>query len=218
MRNGGSIALVPVRNREPEGGALADRRLYPDGSAQAFDHFSAERQADATAGVLVATEAAENNENFFRKLRVDADPIVLDREHPFPGGVPRGGDVNLRRLVATVFDGVTDEILEHLDECRLVRPDDGEGIVGDYCAAGRDAFLQVEQRLFRRCDGVGGSAVVFSRSLACQYSRMPLRSASMRCAPYTAVPNVDSAWTSMKCLRPSSPITATVAHLPTPLF
>lgn len=71
-------ALVPVRNCEPEGGTSADRRLDPDGSAEVFDHFSAERQADAAAGVLVAIETVENREDFFRKLRFDADPIVLD--------------------------------------------------------------------------------------------------------------------------------------------
>src|SRR5580704_17026826 len=114
-----SIALVPVRNGEPERGALADRRLYPDESAEVFDYFSAERQADAAAGVLVAIEAVEDHEDFFGKLRVDANSIVLDRKHPFPSRVPRGGDVDVGWLVAAVFDGVADEILEYLYEGRL---------------------------------------------------------------------------------------------------
>ena len=52
-------------------------------------------------------------------------------------------------LVAAVFDGIDDEILEYLHEDRLVCRDDGEEIVGDHCAASRDAFLQVEEGLFK---------------------------------------------------------------------
>jgi hypothetical protein len=85
-----------------------------------FDYFSAEGEADAAARVLVAIEPVEGHENFFGKLLLDADPIVLDRERPVPGGILRGGDVDGWRLVAAVFDGIADEVLKYLYEGCLV--------------------------------------------------------------------------------------------------
>ena len=49
----------------------------------AFDDFFADGQTDASTNVtLLAVETLEDDENAVKVLRVDADPVVLERETP----------------------------------------------------------------------------------------------------------------------------------------
>jgi hypothetical protein len=68
----------------------------------------AERESDPRAGVFVpAVKPLEHFENPILIVGIDTDPLVADREDPLVTG-PGGRDVDARRLVAAIFDGVLD--------------------------------------------------------------------------------------------------------------
>ena len=104
------IDLIPERDCEAEIGASPALRFYPDAPAEALDHLPAEGQADATARVLRSIQAIKHSKDCLRKLWVNADPIVSYRKHPFLRAILRGGDVDPRRLLTSVFDRVSDQM------------------------------------------------------------------------------------------------------------
>src|SRR3954447_5566233 len=77
---------VPFRNGEPKGRTWT--RLYvtphqPDPPAVELDDLAAEGEADARPAVLVAqVQPLEHDEDALGVLRIDADPVVLDRDGP----------------------------------------------------------------------------------------------------------------------------------------
>ena len=87
---------VAARQGEAKSGALPELRLDRDVAAVPLDDLLADRQPDAGAGELFAlVQPLEHAEDPFEILRVDAEAVVLDREHPFLAAVPGGGDVDL---------------------------------------------------------------------------------------------------------------------------
>jgi len=78
----------------------------------AFYNSSADSQTDTRAWIFVpAMEPLKDSENGVEILRLDADPVVLHREEP-RGRLFSRREVDVRRLLATEFDGVSDEVLE----------------------------------------------------------------------------------------------------------
>ena len=55
----------------------------------------------------------EDPKDLLLEFRVDADPIVLDRKHPFVI-LQAGGDMNAGRTSATVANRISDQILKNL--------------------------------------------------------------------------------------------------------
>src|SRR5829696_6500129 len=99
----------------------------------------ADRQPDASAGVLVApVEPLKQDEDALLILRSDPDPIIAYREEP--GTVLAGRrDVDTRRLVAPELERVADQVLEKLSQADRIGLDGREEIVGDGRAALLDA-------------------------------------------------------------------------------
>src|SRR5262245_47396176 len=118
-------------------------RLHPDATAVAFDNLLADRQADAGARILVAgVQPLENLEVWLPELRLDADSIGADREVPL-GPVLSGPDVDARGRLATILDGVADQVLEYLDQLAFVHQDGGQGVVSHRGAALFDGEPQI---------------------------------------------------------------------------
>src|ERR1700722_16828729 len=110
-------------DREPECASLAEHALDPDGAVVGFDNALDPRQADAFADDVVhssAPAAAENVESPADAPFFDADAgganvklrLVLAND---------AADANFphRSLRSHVFDGVVDEILQHLPKARF---------------------------------------------------------------------------------------------------
>ena len=92
--------------------------LEPDPPAVCFDDLLADRQPDSGARVLVAgMQPLEDGEDAVSVLRFDPDAVVGYGELPF--AVPAGrGYLDPGRLAAAELDGVTDQVLEQLDQPR----------------------------------------------------------------------------------------------------
>ena len=71
-----------LREREVEGGALADHRIEPDSPAVAVDDFLADRQTDSRSGIFARMNAPEGLEDVVELLGGDADAVVFDGELP----------------------------------------------------------------------------------------------------------------------------------------
>ena len=86
----------------------------PDSSAIALNHALANSQSDAGAGIfLILMEPFENTEDFLLVLGVDPYAVVLNRNTP-RGASDIRRDVDLRNILASIFERVSDEILENL--------------------------------------------------------------------------------------------------------
>ena len=82
-----------------------------------LDNFFADRETDASAGEFFAlVKALEHAENSFEVLRIDAEAIVFDGEHPFRPAIFCGGDVYPGDSAVLIFDGVADEILKFREQ------------------------------------------------------------------------------------------------------
>ena len=86
-----------------------------------FDDLSADGQTDAGAGVLLArVKPLEHLKDALEVLRLDADPVVLDRKDP-PVVRRCSGNLDFRLPFVAVFDRVPDQILEQLCKLRGIR-------------------------------------------------------------------------------------------------
>ena len=61
----------------------------------------------------------ENREDVIGILGVQANPVILHRNHPFGTRFP-GRKVDARRLGAAILDRVPDEILQKLKQVRMI--------------------------------------------------------------------------------------------------
>src|SRR5687767_2352591 len=96
----------------------------------ALDDFLANGQADAGAGKLAPRmQPLEQTKNPVKVLRIDADPVVLDRKQPLRSGILDGADMDLRDGVAVILDRVADEVLKQLNQLRFIRQNAGEWIM-----------------------------------------------------------------------------------------
>src|ERR1051325_5723130 len=106
--------------REAEGRALARFRFDPDAASMAVYDFLADRQTHAVAGTLGARmEAAKDTEHLLGVLRLDANTVVADREHPILLA-PFRGDMNQGRFVPAVLYGVDDQVLKQTRELHRI--------------------------------------------------------------------------------------------------
>jgi len=99
---------------------LARDMIPPKSFPVSFCDFSANGQSDARARVILArVEPLEHLKDAFEVLRLDADPIVLNRKNPF---ISVGPCVNadFGPALIAVFDGVPDQILEQLRKLRRI--------------------------------------------------------------------------------------------------
>ena len=79
---------------------MAGLGFDPDVAAMAFDDLLAHGQADAGAGILVASvQALEDLEDAFGVAQINADAVVVDRDDPL-GGAALDADVDARRFAA----------------------------------------------------------------------------------------------------------------------
>lgn len=100
------------RNSKVKSCSFSLLRFHPDAPAVAFNNALAHRQTYASTGILAASvQALENDENAIGILRIDANAVIADTEHPF-ALFPAGSDMNQRDILATKFDAVGEQILE----------------------------------------------------------------------------------------------------------
>jgi len=79
-----------------------------------FDDFLADREANAAARIFTAgMQAFEDDKDRLRVLGSNADSVVGNREHPFPG-LFFAGDLNDGRLFAAKLYCIGDQVLQHL--------------------------------------------------------------------------------------------------------
>jgi len=78
----------------------------------AAHNLAANGQAHSASGVPIPRlQALENSEDLLRILGLDSDTVVRYREEPLTAG-PLCGDVYVGSLLASVLDGVDQQILE----------------------------------------------------------------------------------------------------------
>jgi hypothetical protein len=77
-----------------------------------LDDLLAERQTDARAGIEVAAvKALEDEEHALDEARLDADPVVGDRERPLVAYSVRL-DADDRGCITVELDSIANEILD----------------------------------------------------------------------------------------------------------
>src|SRR5262245_13105773 len=98
----------------------------------AFDDLFAYRQTYTSSGVLFASmKTLKNHENTVEILGFDANPIVAHRKNPFAihgislprlrgRGLQFRGNLNAGRGASMKLHGVTNQVLEKLDQLRAV--------------------------------------------------------------------------------------------------
>src|SRR5271165_4044089 len=92
---------------------VGDSGIEPDPATEVVDDLAAHGQADAgtrICGPLV--QPLEDEENAISVLRLDADSVIRDREHP-ERAVAVGRDDDARRLLALELQRVAEQVLEH---------------------------------------------------------------------------------------------------------
>src|SRR5512132_1609815 len=105
-----------IGNGERERGALARLGFYPYASTMALHNFLADGQTDAGSGIFVPrVEPLKNDEDPIGILWIDPDAMITHGKYPFACRALRG-DMNARRLFATEFDGVAQQILKQLHQ------------------------------------------------------------------------------------------------------
>ena len=81
-----------------------------------LNHLFADRQAYTRSRMLfLAVQTLKYLEDTLGKLGIDPDSVVADRKHPLITAFHRG-NMDLRRLLTSVFDPVTDQILKYRSE------------------------------------------------------------------------------------------------------
>jgi hypothetical protein len=103
-----------IWNREVERRAFARFRFHPHASTMALDDLFAHGQPDPCARIFVpGVQELEDHEEPVEMPRDYADAVVAHGEDP-RSVLPARPDVHLGRAFASEFDGVADEVLEHL--------------------------------------------------------------------------------------------------------
>src|SRR5579885_1105752 len=135
--------------REVEGGAPVLFGLDPNPAAVPLNDPLADGQTDAGSRNVPPVQALEYAKDLLVKLRFDANPVVANRQAP--RAVHNGGrDVHARRLLASIFEGVSDQVLKSLDEVRLVPFYGRQRIAGDARVGFFDSRAAVLQRFAKR--------------------------------------------------------------------
>src|SRR5258708_16767530 len=112
------------RNRKLEDRPFLGSRFHPNPASMFFNDLLANRQSDPSARIIRSMQSPENTENLVMICRGYADAIVANRDDTTrfillcrnllcTNMDPRGID-------ASIFDRITDQILEHLCDLRLV--------------------------------------------------------------------------------------------------
>src|SRR6185437_3924329 len=139
--------LASCQGKE-KGGTLPGLGLDRDVAAVPFDDLLADGQADAGAGKLFPlVQPLEHAKNLFKVLRINSQSVVFHRKHPFIFSAAGDGDMHLGNAAgALVLDGISDQVLEQLNELGFIRQDRGQGTMGDQRPPLFDGTPQIEER------------------------------------------------------------------------
>src|SRR5687767_12207203 len=132
MRGHGRAADELPVDREPEGAPLAQLTFDPDRAVIGLDNALHARQTDALARDVArgrVLSSSEDKEDFTEVLRVDADSRVTDVEFRLGYADCASHVDRLTRLIAHVFDGVVDQVLEDLPQTGLFALNDGQRVI-----------------------------------------------------------------------------------------
>src|SRR5919202_1333994 len=139
-------------NREKEGCTFAQFGFNPDLSSVAFHNFLTDSQSHAGTGILIAgMQALENHKDAIGKLRIDANPVVLNREQP---GIflSLHSHMNPRCFVLLPkLNGVPQQVLEQLHQLGTVRHDGWHWIVANLSTRFGNSSPQIRECLVQRC-------------------------------------------------------------------
>ena len=116
--------------REIERSSLIDLRFDPDPAAVALDDPLADRKANPRAGDRPPVQPLEDPKNDLVICGCDSDPVISEGKPPHAILVDCG-NMDARCPLSTILEGVTDQVLEKLNEMGLVSEDDGQVIAGD---------------------------------------------------------------------------------------
>ncbi len=105
---------VSSGQRETECRALAGCAFHPDTAALPLYHLLTDRQPYSGSGKLASVEPLEWFEDQAGILGVNSDPVVANRDEPFPRPTARRGNVNPRMFATTISYGVFEQILKEL--------------------------------------------------------------------------------------------------------
>src|SRR3954469_13917751 len=108
------LRLLGHRDREAEAGPATLVLLHPDPPVVPLHDPLADREPDPAARVLLPpVQPLEHGEDAIRVVRVDADPVVGDRQEPL-ASLPPAGHMDPRRPLVDELDPVRDQVLEEL--------------------------------------------------------------------------------------------------------
>src|SRR5580692_8044687 len=94
-------------------------------------------------------QSLEQDKNPVEILTINSQTVVLDRKDPLPSAVLPGGDMHAGGFWAVVLDGIPDEVLEYLNQLRIVCGDGWQRIVSYNRTALLNHCLQVSNRRFQ---------------------------------------------------------------------
>lgn len=130
-------------------------RFDPNLASMAVDDRFADRQPRARAGeLLTGVQTFEHFEHTIGVRRVDADTVIDDRES-MAVRLRRCRDSHSHRLLAAVFERVTDEVLQQLLKVHGVGPYRRQIVPLDGCVGLVDTLSQVRQYRLERLATVG---------------------------------------------------------------
>jgi hypothetical protein len=90
-------------------------------------------------------QALKDLEDSRVELRIDANPVVADRKHPFVSA-SLYRYVNAWRLLATELEGVAEEVLEELHELRAVTENGRQGLARHHSASLLESHVEIAER------------------------------------------------------------------------
>ena len=122
--------LVPPGDRKIESASLAGLRFKPHAAAVALDYLPGNGKAYSRAGVLIAMQTLEYQENALEKLGIDAYAVVFHGKNPF-AILQLSSDKNARRFRAMKFNGVANKILKDLHQVAFVSHHLGQVVMVD---------------------------------------------------------------------------------------
>jgi hypothetical protein len=113
----------------------------------ALHNFLTNRQANASARICrAAVQALKHQEDTLGILWINADAVVPHRKNPVMI-LTRHPHMHVGWLIAMELDGITDQVLEQLDELARIRCHHWQRIAGDQCSVFLYQNLEIAQGL-----------------------------------------------------------------------
>ena len=134
--------MLRGRQRKAKFGALSRDGFNPDSTAIGLDYPLTNSESDACPRIRISVESLEDAEHLLRVFKWDSEAIILDREQPNPIAA-LGSDFNRRRILSSVFDCVSDEVLKQLNHPDRIRLNHGQVAPADRCPVFIDRDVEV---------------------------------------------------------------------------